>query len=54
MTSTILTIVVFIFLEIASLLLLSHNNQLLRLWFMRISHGFSVKVWGVTQKLAPD
>lgn len=51
MTSTILTIVVFIFLEIASLLLLSHNNQLQRLWFMRISHGFSAKVWGVTQKV---
>ena len=50
-TSTILTIVVFIFLEIASLLLLSHNNQLQRLWFMRISHGFSAKVWGVTQKV---
>jgi rod shape-determining protein MreC len=47
--STIFTIVVFILLEIASLLLLSHNNQLQKLWFMRISHGFSAKVWGITQ-----
>lgn len=50
-TSTIFTIVVFILLEIASLLLLSHNNQLQKLWFMCISHGFSAKVWGVTQKV---
>lgn len=49
--NTILTIVIFIGLEIASIVLLSHNNEMQRLWFMRLSHGFSGKVWGATQRM---
>lgn len=49
--NTIFTIAVFILLEIASLLLLSHNNSIQRLWFMRISQRFSAKVWGATQNI---
>ena len=38
--------VVFILLEVAALLMLSHNNQLQRLWIARISHGFMARTWG--------
>ena len=45
----IMTVAVFILLEVAAALMLSHNNQLQRLWIARISHGFMAKVWGTTQ-----
>ena len=45
----IMTVAVFILLEVAAVLMLSHNNQLQRLWIARISHGFMAKVWGTTQ-----
>ena len=45
----ILTVAVFILLEVAAVLMLSHNNQIQRLWIARISHGFMAKVWGTTQ-----
>ena len=41
--------VVFILLEIAAISMLSHNNELQRLWLTRISHGFMAKTWGTTQ-----
>ena len=40
----ILTVAVFILLEVAAVLMLSHNNQIQRLWIARISHGFMAKV----------
>ena len=45
----IFTVAVFIILEVAAVLMLSHNNQLQRIWVARISHGFMAKVWGTTQ-----
>lgn len=44
--------VVFILLEVAALLILSHNNQLQRLWIARISHGFMARTWGTTQAIS--
>lgn len=44
--------VVFILLEVAALLMLSHNNQLQRLWIARISHGFMARTWGTTQAIS--
>ncbi|MBO6220951.1 MAG: hypothetical protein J6N46_03365, partial [Bacteroidales bacterium] len=49
--SKIINLAVFILLEIASLHMLSNNNQLQRLWFARISHGFMAKTWGTTQAI---
>lgn len=48
----ILTVAVFILLEVAAVLMLSHNNQIQRLWLARISHGFMAKVWGTTQGIS--
>ena len=44
--------VVFIVLEVAALLMISHNNELQRLWIARISHGFMAKTWGTTQAVS--
>lgn len=44
--------VVFILLEVAALLMLSHNSQLQRLWIARVSHGFMAKTWGTTQAIS--
>lgn len=44
--------VVFILLEVAALLMLSHINQLQRLWIARISHGFMARTWGTTQAIS--
>ena len=49
---SILTVVVFIVLEAAAVLMLSGNSQLQRLWVARISHGFMAKVWGATQGIS--
>ncbi len=48
----ILTAAVFIALEVASIMMLSDNNRLQRLWFARISHGFMASVWGTTQGIS--
>lgn len=48
----ILTVAVFIILEIASVLMLSRNNQIQRLWIARISHGFMVRTWGASQSVS--
>lgn len=48
----ILTVAVFIILEIASVLMLSRNNQIQRLWIARISHGFMARTWGVSQSVS--
>ena len=50
--SKIISAAVFILLEIASLYMLSHNNELQRLWLTRISHGFMAKTWGTTQAVS--
>lgn len=47
--SSLASLAIFIALEVAALLLLSNNNQLQRMWFMRISYGMSAKAWGVSQ-----
>ena len=44
--------VVFIVLEVAAILMLSHNRQLQRLWIARISHGFMAATWGTTQAVS--
>ncbi len=44
--------VVFIVLEVAAILMLSHNRQLQRLWIARISHGFMAATWGTTQTVS--
>lgn len=49
---SVLTVAVFIFLEIAAVLMLSHNSQMQRLWVARISHGFMAKTWGTTQAIS--
>ncbi len=49
--SRIFNFAVFIFLEIAAILMLSHNGQIQRLWIARISHGFMAKTWGATQNV---
>lgn len=49
MASRIINLAVFILLETASLLMLSHNSTLQRLWIARLSHGFMAKTWGATQ-----
>ena len=48
----ILTVAVFIALEVASIMMLSSNSRLQRLWFARISHGFMASVWGTTQGIS--
>lgn len=48
----ILTVAVFIILEIASVLMLSRNNQIQRLWIARISHGFMARIWGASQSVS--
>lgn len=48
----ILTVAVFIILEVAAVLMLSHNNQIQRLWVARISHGFMARTWGATQSVS--
>ena len=48
----ILTVAVFIILEIASILMLSRNNQIQRLWIARISHGFMARTWGASQSVS--
>lgn len=40
---------VFIGLEAASLLMLSHNGTLQRTWLAGLSHSFMAKTWGATQ-----
>lgn len=47
--SRVLVFAVFIGLETASLLMLSHNGSLQRLWIARVSHGFMARTWGATQ-----
>ena len=48
----ILIVAVFIILEVAAVLTLSHNNQIQRLWIARISHGFMARTWGATQSVS--
>ena len=48
----ILTVAVIIILEIASVLMLSRNNQIQRLWIARISHGFMARTWGASQSVS--
>lgn len=48
----IMTVAVFILLEAAAVMALSHNSQIQRLWVARISHGFMAKVWGTTQGIS--
>lgn len=48
----ILTVAVLIILEIASVLMLSRNNQIQRLWIARISHGFMARTWGASQSVS--
>ena len=48
----ILTVAVFIILEIASVLMLSRNNQIQRLWIARISHGFMARTLGASQSVS--
>lgn len=48
----ILTVAVFIILEIASVLMLFRNNQIQRLWIARISHGFMARTWGASQSVS--
>ncbi len=48
----ILTVAVFIILEIASVLMLSRNNEIQRLWIARISHGFMARTWGASQSVS--
>ena len=48
----ILTVAVFIILEVAAVLMLSHNKQIQRLWVARISHGFMAQTWGATQSVS--
>lgn len=48
----IITVAVFIILEIASVLMLSRNNQIQRLWIARISHGFMARTWGASQSVS--
>lgn len=48
----ILTVAVFIILETASVLMLSRNNQIQRLWIARISHGFMARTWGASQSVS--
>ncbi len=50
--SKIFNIAVFILLETASLLLLSNNSSVQKLWITRISHGFMAKTWGATQSVS--
>ncbi len=45
----IISIAVFLALEAASLLMLTHNGKLQSLAVMRVSHGFMAKTWGTTQ-----
>ena len=49
LVSKIFSLAVFIVLEIASLVMLSRNSELQKLWLARISHGFMAKTWGTTQ-----
>lgn len=51
LASRIINLAVFILLETASLLMLSHNSTLQRLWIARLSHGFMAKTWGATQSV---
>jgi rod shape-determining protein MreC len=51
LVSKIFSLAVFILLEIASLLMLSNNSELQKLWLARISHGFMAKTWGTTQAI---
>ena len=44
-------LVVFVILETAAFLVLSHNNPLQRFWLSRISHGFMAKTWGTSQSI---
>ena len=48
----ILTVAVFFILEIAAVLMLSHNNRIQRLWIAGISHGFMARTWGATQSVS--
>lgn len=48
----ILIAVVFILLEVAALLMLSHNSQIQRLWIARISHGVMARTWGASQNIS--
>lgn len=46
-----ISLAIFIILEIASLQLLSRNAQLQRLWLSKSVHGFMGTVWGSTQRV---
>ncbi len=46
-----LSLAIFILLELASLQLLSHNAALQRIWVSRSVHGFMGTVWGSTQRV---
>ena len=48
----ILTVAIFIILEVAAVLMLSHNSRIQRLWIARISHGFMARTWGATQSVS--
>lgn len=47
--SRIFAFAIFIGLEVASFLMLSHNGALQRVWVAGIAHGFMAKTWGATQ-----
>jgi len=46
-----ISLAIFIILEIASLQMLSHNASLQRIWLARSVHGFMGTVWGSTQRV---
>ena len=48
----IVSLAVFLLLEAASLLMLTHNGTLQRLAVARIGHGFMAKTWGTTQRIS--
>ena len=48
----IITVAVFIILEVAAIIMLSNNSQMQRLWIARISHRFMANVWGTTQGIS--
>ena len=49
--SRIFSVAVFILLETASIVLLSNNSRMQKLWMMRLSHGFMARTWGMTQSV---
>ena len=47
----IVSLAVFLLLETAALLMLTHNGTLQRLAVTRVSHGFMAKTWGTSQRI---